>query len=181
MAKLRPFRDYSEHDVNNLFAYDGSSATRGLVVKLDSSKGWKADQVLAADSISNSLANAVSDRHVVQSRVDMCTSGDQPFGILLYDVAETDENGEKLIFNPRKAAEMQTVVSGQAVPILTKGTVLVNGIHNPSVAAAGGTAWALDNGDIGARAANTQGDALKVGTFLGPVAANGDVLVKLEL
>ena len=76
---------------------------------------------------------------------------------------------------------MQTVVSGQAVPVLTKGTVLVNGIHNPSVAAAGGTAWALDNGDIGARAANTQGDALKVGTFLGPVAANGDVLVKLEL
>ena len=154
MAKLRPFRDYSEHDVNNLFAYDGSSATRGMVVKLDSSKGWKADQVLGTSAIDNSLANAVSDRHVVQSRVDMCTSGDAPFGILLYDVAEVDENGEKLLFNPRKAA---------------------------SVAAAGGSAWALDNGDIGARATNTHGTAVKVGTFLGPKSANGDVLIKLEL
>ena len=32
---LLPFRQVHENDVVNLFAFDGSSATRGLIVKLD--------------------------------------------------------------------------------------------------------------------------------------------------
>ena len=52
---------------------------------------------------------------------------DVPLGMLLYDVREDDENGEKLIFNPRKAAENDYVISGQAVPILTRGIVLYSG------------------------------------------------------
>ena len=51
MAKLRPFRDYSEHDVINLFAYNGTSLTRGAIVKLDSTTGWKADQNFSTESM----------------------------------------------------------------------------------------------------------------------------------
>lgn len=47
--------------------------------------------------------------------------------MLLYSVKEEDENGEKLKFNPRKAAEMEVVLSGQAVPVVTKGVFLYSG------------------------------------------------------
>ena len=33
----------------------------------------------------------------------------------------TDENGEKLLYNPVKRAELQAVLSGQAVPVATRG------------------------------------------------------------
>lgn len=184
MAKLRPFRDYSEHDVINLFCYDGTSLTRGAIVKLDSTQGWKADQVFATESMISDLGinNAVSERHALKSRVALADSGDASvFGMALYDVAEVDENGEKLIFNPRKAHEMQTVVSGQAVPVVTDGMFLVNGVTNPTLALAGVKAYALDGGTIGALPAGEEGDAVAIGKFLGGTATNGDVLLKLEL
>jgi len=184
MATLRPFRDYSEHDVINLFCYDGTSLTRGAIVKLDSTQGWAADQTFKTESmISNlGLSNAVSDRHALKSRVALSNSGDaEVLGMALYDVAEVDENGEKLIFNPRKAAEMQTVLSGQALPVVTDGIFLVNGVTNPSLALAGVKAYSLDNGAIGALPAGEEGLAVSVGKFLGGTAANGDVLLKLEL
>jgi hypothetical protein len=184
MAKLRPFRDYSEHDVINLFAYNGTSLTRGAIVKLDSTTGWKADQNFSTESMIANLgiSNAVSERHALASRVALSDSGDATvLGMALYDVAEVDENGEKLIFNPRKAHEMQTVVSGQAVPVVTDGMFLVNGVTNPTLALAGVKAYSLDDGAIGALPVGEEGTAVSIGKFLGGTAANGDVLLKLEL
>ena len=37
MANLKPFRDYDEHDVINLFAVNSASANKGTVVTADSS------------------------------------------------------------------------------------------------------------------------------------------------
>ena len=44
MATLLPFRDYDEHDVINLFAFDyaGTAVTRGALVKVKTSTGWQA-------------------------------------------------------------------------------------------------------------------------------------------
>ena len=180
-STLLPFRQIHENDVVNLFAYDGSSATRGLVVKLKSTAGWDIDDDLQTTSINNSYANTVSDRYNVKARVETCGSGNTPFGMLMYDVAETDENGEKLIYHPRKAHEMQVSVSGQAVPVLTKGIVLVNmplADHNSQSIAAGTQLYA---GAAGAMIAHASGTGLKrVGTCLGPTGANGEVLVKLD-
>ena len=183
---LLPFRQVSENDVVNLFAFNGSAATRGLIVKLDSSNGWKLSDGFGLDSINNSVANTVSDRYNVKARVSTCTSGDVAFGMLMYDVAETDENGEKLIYHPRKAHEMQVSVSGQAVPILTKGIVLVkmdSADANGATIAAGMGAYAHDAGVIGGPLAGTATppvDFNRIGTFLGPVDSNDEVLVKLD-
>ena len=185
MAKLRPFRDYSEHDVINLYAFDGVSAQRGDIVKLTATKGWvngKDWKLDSSESMLNfALGNVVSERHSLKSRVEHADSGDYAVGMLLYDVSETDENGEKLLYNPRKAVEMQTVVSGQAVPVVTDGLFLVNGITNPTLADAGSTAWAIDDGQIAALPVGLEGTARKIGKFMGAVATGGDVLLKLEL
>jgi hypothetical protein len=182
MALLRPFRQYHENDVINLFAFDyhnDGAATRGLIVKM--TKGWKHDEDLENVALS-SYANTLSDRWSVAAVVRECglTAGDSPVGMLLYDVAEVDENGEKLIFNPRKADEMQVALSGQAVPILTRGLVMVNGVEGHSTTAI----------DVGVKAYTAAAGAIstlspthsvQIGKFLGPQGTNGDVLLKLEL
>ena len=182
-STLLPFRQVHENDVVNLFAYDGSSATRGLIVKLKTTAGWDIDDNLGTTSINNSYANTVSDRYDVKARVETCASGNTPFGMLMYDVAETDENGEKLIYNPRKAAEMQCALSGQAVPIATKGIFVVNGVDGTP--AAGGVAYcgaaAANDGLISATAPLSGGTKITIGKFLGAANTAGDVLLKLEL
>ena len=102
--------------------------------------------------------------------------GDTPLGITLYDVKETDENGEKLIYNPRKAAELQAVVSGQAVPVVTRGVFLYNGIGGTP--AAGGTVWTAADGALSATSGT---NAVAAGKFLGVKDADDNVLIKLEL
>lgn len=182
MAKLRPFRQINENDVVNLFAFDGSSATKGSIVKLDTTKVWKADNELEVSEINNGLVNTISDRYSVKARVALCSSGNVAFGMLMHDVKELDENGEKLLWHPRKAHEMQVALSGQAVPVLTCGIVLVNGIDVTSVAVGAGVKiYAGVSGSI-----VTHSDAptgLKsgyLGYCLGGEAANGDVLIKLD-
>ncbi len=185
-SKLLPFRQIHENDVVNLFAFDDSSATRGLIVKLDGSNGtsgWLPGDDFGTSAVSSTTYNnTVTDRYSVNARVDTCTSGDTAFGMLMYDVAETDENGEKLIYHPLKAHEMQVSVSGQAVPILTKGIVLVNmpdADRNTVALAAGVEAYAGDAGAIIAHSSAPVG-LLRIGTFLGPQDANNNVLVKLD-
>ena len=106
-------------------------------------------------------------------------------------MAERDENGEKLLYHPRKAAEMQAVISGQTMPVLTKGVVLYKG---QLTAAAGGQAAAIAPGTAiyasqsGAGELSTTstwvGGAVapaKVGTALGKVDSDEYVLLKVEL
>ncbi|MAF24686.1 hypothetical protein CL634_03815 [bacterium] len=183
MAKLLPFRQIDEIDVVNLFAFDGSAATRGLLVKLDTSATWKSDNEFETTAINNSYANTVSDRYSVSARVSTCTSGDKPLGMLMYDVAETDENGEKLIWHPRKAHEMQVSLSGQAVPVVTKGIVLVEVAAGEDTLLAitpGVTGYAGDAGAL-VTAATANADQQPVGIFLGPKDANDRALFKLNV
>ena len=137
MAKLKPFRDYSEHDVINLFSFDDTAiildATAagivhaGSVVKVKT--GWSNDAEttdMIAD-VGASYNNTVSQRWGVAANVQL-TDGtphdETALGITLADVREYDENGEALKFNPRKQEELQAVLSGQAVPVATRGLFL---------------------------------------------------------
>jgi len=181
MPNLQPFRNYDEKDVINLFAFSGSlPATKGTLVKVHKEAGWKAtDEMSMLGDVGASFGNTVSQRYGVAAKVAASTIGETPLGILLMDVRETDENGELLKFNPRKAAEMQTVLSGQAVPIVTRGTFLYNGVGGAPVA--GGTAYA---GAAGTITAVTGADGIAnvaIGTFLGAKDANDNVLVKINL
>ena len=192
MALLKPFRQYSENDVVNMFAFDGSDATRGAIVKLStlSAHDWKVDWEFDPVSINNSYPNTTSDRYAVTARVDHAGSGDSAFGMLMHDVKEYDENGEKLIWHPRKAHEMQVSLSGQAVPVLTRGIVLVNGIdtaQNHGVAVGPGVRlYAGADGSIMTHADAEVPGTLKpsyIGYCVGGAAEdtlNKDVLIKLD-
>ena len=187
-CNLRPFRDYDEHDVINLFALSeaaGVDVNKGHLVSINTTlKGWlnasgSADtDPLMLGSVGASFANTVSERYGVYSRVDVCASGGQALGMMLYDVKETDENGEQLKFNPRKAAEMEVALSGQAVPILTRGIVLYSGSQlitdNPDPGVA------LYSNNVG-ELTTTSGGGNVIGRSMGEADSNGHVLVRINL
>ena len=100
---------------------------------------------------------------------------------MLYDVKDADENGELLKYNPRKAAEMQAVIPGQAVPVVTRGIFLVQGVLGTPTA--GGIAYAGGTGQI-TSSTGTAGPNIAnvaIGKFLGAADTNGETLVKLAL
>jgi len=178
MANLKPFRDYDEHDVINLFAVNAVSANKGTVVTADSN-GVNLKDASSLDNLS-SYGNTLSAQFNVPWTVSPAVSGaakGQIVGLLLKDVRRVDENGEQLIFNPRKAAEMDVIISGQACPILTKGLVLVNGIVGTPGFGSGAAVSDAGDGDLKVVA---YGSAT-VGKFLGPKNDEGYALLKVEL
>ena len=201
---LRPYRDYSEHDVVNLFAFDGAQnadgviATAGTVVKV-AGNGFQpvADKSLGGGtgflgtipvdlggtlSIPG-LANVVSNRYVLTAKVQAANSGSAPLGITLMSTQELDENGEKLVFNPRKAAEKGVVISGQAVPVLTRGIIVYSGteIDNAASVGAGVFISNLNAGELSTvdSTANGATPTNKVGTLLSKPVQN-IALIKLN-
>ena len=191
--KLRPFRDYDEHDVLNLFSYDttglsaGSiSITKGTLVKI--ATGWKnydsgaelgggLEFIGGAGTLQPN--NVVSQRYGVPAKVVYSNTGETPIGLMLYDVKDADENGELLKYKPRKAAEMQAVIPGQAVPIVTRGIFLVQGVLGTPTA--GGTAYAGGTGQITSSTGYLTTVNVAIGKFLGAADVNGETLVKLDL
>jgi hypothetical protein len=190
MSQLRPFRQYDEHDVINLFTVEGTAdATTGIVlhdgalVKIHT--GWKADNdpVDLAGAIGSVPNNVLSESWSLTAKVEESGAGDTPLGMALVGMRTKDENGELLVYNPRKAAEMGVVVPGQSVPILTRGLVIYKGASSDwtnattSTLAAGITAYAGADGEVNV----TAGSNVPVGVFLGNKDANGFALIKLEL
>jgi hypothetical protein len=201
---LRPYRDYSEHDVVNLFAFDGAQnadgviATAGTVVKV-AGNGFQpvADKSLGGGtgflgtipvdlggtlSIPG-LSNVVSNRYVLTAKVEAANSGSAPLGVTLISTQELDENGEKLVFNPRKAAEKGVVISGQAVPVLTRGIIVYSGteIDNAASVGAGVFISNLNAGELSTvdSTANGATPTNKVGTLLSKPVQN-IALIKLN-
>ena len=177
---LRPLQQYSEHDVINFFAYSGDSTLvrKGTAVKVQGA-GFKADSTNPVEMLGNpgaSYTNTVSQRYGAVPKVAAAVSGDKVIGFTLLDIRETDENGEKLVYNPRKAAEMNVVISGQAVPVLTRGVVLYSGL---AAGSAGDNVYlhATVAGDL----STTNTGGTKVGKLLGDLDANNVALLKIEL
>ena len=203
-ADLKPFRSYDEHDVVNLFALDypvfdlnvdDAKIKKGKLVTI--SNGWKnTDEALDSHGLGGatstsapgkSFANTVSLRYGTTARVAPTKTTEVPLGITLWDMAERDENGEKLLYHPRKAAEMQAVISGQTMPVLTKGVVLYKGkltTENSDIAP--GTAiYASQSGwgELSTESSSLGGAVVpaKVATALGSVDSQDYVLLKVEL
>ena len=152
MAKrILPYRDYSEHDVVNLFALDTAGLTladckeagsgdwdSGVVVKvkagtlpgdvpskLDSASGDKLRDYLGASFGSAHIGyNAYPSNGMT---VEAATSGDDGIiGITLRETLAFDENGEKMLYYKQKLDEAQGVLPGQTVPVLSRGLVLLD-------------------------------------------------------
>lgn len=145
ITRMLPYRQYSDQDVINIFALDAITGEAGSLVKI-SSANLDADPVGLAtrtDSLGfqNYMGNASSLYPSVPLKVTkVATTGERPLGILLRDVRAVDENGENLQYYPRKKEELQCVISGEAVPVATKGLFMVN-----SRALAGGLAPAINS------------------------------------
>ena len=191
--RLMPFRDYSEHEVINLFAFGDDAASLGTtdviqagsVVKVKT--GWQNDQETEfIGNVGAGYNNTVSQRYGVTAEVEYTDGGadEAALGITLYDVREFDENGEALKFNPRKAAELQAVLTGQALPVCTKGLFLTaTGAWNQGNAAATPLAINVDVFATGDGKLTTYGDKSlqnRIGRTLGGPDADGSVLVKFD-
>ena len=190
---LRPFRQYSEQFVVNLYAYSGDSSLvrKGLVVKImgdgfapdTTSNGYDVNQRLG--DVGAAYGNVVSQRYGATPKIGGAASGDRAIGITLMDIRELDENGEKLVFNPRKAAEMNVVISGQAVPVLTQGIVMYSGVtvsdvnatpHAVIGQAVRGELTTMSQADYNTNLATVT----RVGRWLGK-SVNGVAALKIEL
>jgi hypothetical protein len=177
---IKPFRDYDEHEVINLYAFNGSSATKGTFVELTSLnpsdyQGWS--DVNAGANIDGTW----SKRYNVKARVSNAASGSaKVLGMLLYDVTDTDENGQQLRFIEKyKKDAMCVVESGEAVPILTRGIVELNGFAGTPAPGSGGFVSNAGDGSIYVGLPSATG--VKVGKFLSTTGADGYALFKIEL
>jgi hypothetical protein len=73
---------------------------------------------------------------------------------------------------------MDVVITGQAVPVLTRGVVLYSGIVGTPSFGSGAAISDLGDGSLKVVASNA---ANRVGKFLGPKNAAGHALLKVEL
>lgn len=156
MAKrILPYRDYSEHDVLNLFSLDtgaytianaksdavaGSAFDSGVVVKVNPLKGELPGDLpgglsehASDEDLRNYLGASPTSAHIGYNAypyngmtVEPAGAGDVAVGITLRETLAYDENGEKLLYYKQKLDEAQAVLPGQTVPVLTRGLVLLD-------------------------------------------------------
>lgn len=187
MPLLRPLRDYNEKDVLNIFTYSGARQltdiiNKGTLVKIVG-EGWRNDveQLEMLGSYGDfSVWNVQAQRYGTVAKVALCGTGvsEYPLGITLFDIRELDENTIPLKYNPRKAAELEACISGQTVPIVTKGVFLYSGLTG--TVTAGAPLYAGVSGTITATQ-TPPGTGKQVGTALGVTGADGCALIRLNL
>jgi hypothetical protein len=169
ITKLLPFRQYDDNDVVNMFAYEGTDVGAGTVVKVSAANlnDDLVDLVDGGSAFLTSQGNAYSPLAVNPLRVEAAGSGDSALGILIRDVRDTDENGEKLRFYPQKKEELQCVLSGESVPVATQGVfTLLDDCFTGSVVPAPAT-------KLGLRANGLFATAVAADTVVGQVLATG--------
>lgn len=151
MAKrILPYRDYSEHDVVNLFALDVSGKTlssfksngtgdfdAGVVVSVSAGAlPGEVSELRAStpDNLRDYLGASFSGAHIgfngypanTGMTVAPADGTGRALGITLRETLAFDENGEKMISYKQKLDEAQGVLPGQSVPVLTKGLILLS-------------------------------------------------------
>jgi hypothetical protein len=130
--RLYPFRQYSDHDVINMYANQvvddnpttNGNGSNGVLVKVLSGNMQKdVFDLIGSDYLGKTDYPFLgADKYpVVPLRVVAATTGAAVLGVTLNQTIKNDENGEKLLYNPVKKDELQAVLSGQAVPLATKG------------------------------------------------------------
>lgn len=186
---LKPLRTLSPHEVVEFFSYDGDTANKGTLVSVKEAEGntnvWQnandpaTPYLPSAGQLAQVPSRAYADRKEVAWKVDAATTGDVPLGLLLFDVREENQFGEKYIYRPRtERYEQEVVVSGEAVPVATRGIFKINGFVGTPGPGSGG-ALSASGGYVGVTD-NVTGDGT-VGKFLTSVDGDGYAVFKLEL
>lgn len=189
---LAAYRQYNESDViNGLFALSSPfTGTKGFFVAITgvdavatgvnplNNDGW-------GPSIVPGQPNTYSSRYQINARVTYAASGTKPLGLQLWDVLEVNPFNEPLLYRPEELAERQAVLSGQALPILTRGIVNIIGAQgNVSGNAFGVVRTGILVGVSTAPSVPSGGGTPSeyvVGTFLGTTGRDGAALFKVDL
>jgi len=186
--RLLPFRQYAEEDVVNLFAStaandklsDSGDADAGVFVKV-SAGDFGADPVgYENNSYLGKTDYPFIGRNqypVVPLKFEAASAGDPVLGVTLLQTAMFDENGEKLLYYPQKKLENQSVLTGEAVPVLGKGIVTLDAASaiDGSLPAPGNyvkigsTAGKITDGGVNL----PTGAAVETSTVIGQVLATG--------
>jgi len=216
MPLLRPFRDYDEKNVIGLFSFSGQTSTSQVITKgtlVGVVSDWRNDQdpnQILGSYGDFSTNNVQALRYGTIAQVGYAAGSGiyvtgalgagvyaqpsgvaYPLGLTLFDVRELDENTIPLKYNPRKAAELEACISGQAVPIVTRGLFLISGLTGNF----GGGAPLYSNGISGGITAfptvwnsASSGSIVSgvpinflIGHALGGTGVDGSAFIKLEL
>ena len=177
--RILPFRQYDDNDVINMFALQSAYVNSSTTVSSFGDAGvfvatavgdfnldpitYATDSYLGKTDYPFVGANQYPS---VSLKIKPATSGDGLLGITLRQTAQTDENGEKLLYYPQKAEELQCVLPGQSVPVATKGVfTITSGAFNGSLTVGGGVK--LSAGVSGTLTGCTIADAARVGLVIG--------------
>ena len=127
ITRLLPFRQYSEQDVINMYALDAATGQAGSLVRVSEGDLNKETVEYTSYGFTNQMGHASSYYPQVPLKLTKVTgTGQAVLGIILRDVRTVDENGENLLFYHQKKDELQCVVSGEAVPVATRGLFMYN-------------------------------------------------------
>jgi len=148
--RILPFRQYDENDVINLYSLDetipvdpsedGINAA-GVVVRIHA--GVMGDEVISLEDntyLGKKYSAPVGRNKYPSNPLKIKAAGNDAkaaLGITLRQTLSHDENGEKLLYYRLKADELQAVLPGETVPVLTKGVVTLSA---DAVTIAGGQA-----------------------------------------
>ena len=143
--RLLPFRQYNEHDVVNLFRLNDTDLAACETAASPTTNGkWDNGVIVKIASADFTKEPVEYETYAYQGKTDYphigrnqypkavptyeCAgAGDaKAFGVTLRQTLTHDENGEKMLYYPQKALELNAVLPGQAVPILTRGIITVS-------------------------------------------------------
>lgn len=189
--RLLPFRQYNEHDVVNLYALDktitdaispdqvlnGTNGTNdnGVLVKIKSAnlQGSNGNSWEPVKYVDNSYLGKTDYPHIggnaypfAQLTIEPAADETNILGVVLNQTLTHDENGEKLLYYRQKALEMQAVLPGEVVPVLTRGmiTLAASAFVDPATfPTAGGDVFAAANGKFDSAGTNRVGKCLATG------------------
>ena len=181
--RILPFRQYSDHDVVNMYALkdadiltsttDTGAGDAGVFVKVHDGNFDNDPVTYQTNSYlgkSDYPFLGTADMYPeVNLKITTSASGNVPLGMTLYQTAKNDENGEKLLYNPQKQEELQAMLPGQAVPVVTKGifTLAAAAFDGATASYAPGTAIIASDNNAGKITGAARGTAKAFGHVLG--------------
>ena len=174
---LKPFRQYNSNDVINLFAHVSGSVNAGTFVIPTVADPDAVPQGFASTSLEGTPARAYSARPSNPWKVRTATSGELPIGVMLNDVRETNNYGERYIYRQDELGALDVVLSGNSVPILTRGIVELNGFSGSPGPNSGAVMHNTVEGKLQVSTSTTN----RIGRFLTSSGADGYALFKIEL
>lgn len=187
ISGLKPFRDYSEHDVLNIFAASGTMQ-KGTLVAIGTAMGntnvfqnTGTPPATPYQTVSTAFGNAPSYAYGVQGKVVATVKSAGPtdacIGMTLYEVRDTNSFGELFRYRPTaERHEQQVALIGESVPVVKRGTFLTNNITG-AVTSVAGSGFTASGGKF---VPQVYSRSTSLGTFLTNGDADGYCVVALN-